>query len=27
MPKDKIGFSKGAVVSDPDGHDVLLIQR
>jgi catechol 2,3-dioxygenase-like lactoylglutathione lyase family enzyme len=27
MPKDKIGFSKGVVVSDPDGHDVLLIQR
>jgi hypothetical protein len=27
VPKDKIGFSKGAVVSDPDGHDVLLIQR
>ncbi len=27
MPKDKIGFSKGALVSDPDGHDVLLIQK
>src|SRR5213083_1854470 len=27
MPKDKSGFSKGALVSDPDGHDVLLIQR
>jgi catechol 2,3-dioxygenase-like lactoylglutathione lyase family enzyme len=27
VPKDKIGFSKGALVSDPDGHDVLLIQR
>jgi len=27
MPKDKIGFSKGALVSDPDGHDALLIQR
>jgi catechol 2,3-dioxygenase-like lactoylglutathione lyase family enzyme len=26
VPKDKIGFSKGALVSDPDGHDVLLIQ-
>ena len=25
MPKDKAGFSKGALVSDPDGHDVLLI--
>src|SRR6266446_6520920 len=27
VPKDKIGFSKGALVSDPDGHDVLLIQK
>ena len=27
MPKDKTGFSKGALVSDPDGHNVLLIQR
>jgi catechol 2,3-dioxygenase-like lactoylglutathione lyase family enzyme len=27
MPKDKTGFSKGAVVSDPDGHDLLLIQK
>src|SRR5437016_4593261 len=27
MPKDKAGFSKGALVSDPDGHDVVLIQR
>src|SRR5436309_11888453 len=27
MPKDKAEFSKGALVSDPDGHDVLLIQR
>jgi hypothetical protein len=27
MPKDKAGFSKGALVSDPDGHSVLLIQR
>src|SRR5438067_2030753 len=27
MPKDKAGFSKGALVSDPDGHNVLLIQR
>jgi catechol 2,3-dioxygenase-like lactoylglutathione lyase family enzyme len=27
MPKDKAGFSKGALVSDPDGHDVLLIQK
>src|SRR6266704_2892155 len=23
MPKDKAGFSKGALVSDPDGHNVL----
>lgn len=27
MPKDKVGFSKGALVSDPDGHDLLLIQK
>jgi catechol 2,3-dioxygenase-like lactoylglutathione lyase family enzyme len=27
MSKDKIGFSRGALVSDPDGHDVLLIQK
>ena len=27
MPKDKAGFSKGAQVSDPDGHSVLLIQK
>jgi catechol 2,3-dioxygenase-like lactoylglutathione lyase family enzyme len=27
VPKEKVGFSKGALVSDPDGHHVLLIQR
>lgn len=27
LPKEKVGFSKGALVSDPDGHDVLLIQK
>lgn len=27
MPKDKAGFSKGTLVSDPDGHDLLLIQK
>jgi len=27
VPKDKVGFSKGALVCDPDGHDVLLIQK
>ncbi len=27
VPKDKIGFSKGVLVSDPDGHDVLLIEK
>ena len=27
MPKDKAGFSKGALVSDPDGHDLLLLQK
>lgn len=26
-PKDKAGFSKGALASDPDGHSVLLIQK
>ena len=27
MPRDKAGFSKGALLSDPDGHGVLLIQK
>jgi catechol 2,3-dioxygenase-like lactoylglutathione lyase family enzyme len=27
MPKDQVGFSKGVLVSDPDGHNVLLIQK
>jgi hypothetical protein len=27
VPKDKVGFSKGVLVSDPDGHDVLLIYK
>jgi len=27
MSKDKPGISKGALVSDPDGHDLLLIQK
>jgi catechol 2,3-dioxygenase-like lactoylglutathione lyase family enzyme len=27
MPKDKAGFSKAALVSDPDGHSVLLVRR
>ncbi len=27
MPKDKAGFSKGIMVSDPNGHDVLLMQK
>src|SRR6266566_2985468 len=27
MPRDKAGFTKGALVSDPDGHSVLLIQK
>jgi catechol 2,3-dioxygenase-like lactoylglutathione lyase family enzyme len=25
VPKDKLGFSRGLLVSDPDGHDVLLV--
>ena len=27
MPKDKAGFSKGALVADPDGHSVLLTEK
>jgi catechol 2,3-dioxygenase-like lactoylglutathione lyase family enzyme len=27
LPKKKVGFSKAALVSDPDGHSVLLIQK
>lgn len=27
MPKNRAGFSKGVVVSDPDGHSVLLIKK
>src|SRR5204862_4940200 len=27
IPNDKAGFSKGTLVSDPDGHDLLLIQK
>jgi catechol 2,3-dioxygenase-like lactoylglutathione lyase family enzyme len=27
VPTEKAGFSKGALLSDPDGHDVLLIQK
>jgi catechol 2,3-dioxygenase-like lactoylglutathione lyase family enzyme len=27
LPKDKARFSSGALVSDPDGHSVLLVQR
>lgn len=27
MPSDKAKFSKGVLVSDPDGHDLLLIQK
>jgi catechol 2,3-dioxygenase-like lactoylglutathione lyase family enzyme len=26
VPKDKLGFSKGLLVRDPDGHSVLLIE-
>jgi len=26
VPKDKLGFSKGLLVRDPDGHSVLLVQ-
>ena len=27
MPKENAGFSRGALVSDSDGHSVLLVQR
>jgi catechol 2,3-dioxygenase-like lactoylglutathione lyase family enzyme len=27
LPEEKAGFSKGALVSDPDGHKVLLVQK
>src|SRR5436305_4716474 len=27
IPNHKSGFSKGTLVSDPDGHDVLLIEK
>src|SRR5438094_6203481 len=27
MQKDKAGFAKGGLVSEPDGHDLLLIQK
>jgi hypothetical protein len=27
LHKEKVGFSKDALVSDPDGHSVLLIER
>jgi catechol 2,3-dioxygenase-like lactoylglutathione lyase family enzyme len=26
VPKDRLGFSRGLLVNDPDGHDVLLIE-
>jgi catechol 2,3-dioxygenase-like lactoylglutathione lyase family enzyme len=26
VPKDRLGFSKGLLVSDPDGHNVLLVE-
>lgn len=27
LPKETLGFSRGVMVRDPDGHDVLLIQK
>ncbi len=27
VPKEKLGFSRGVLVSDPDGHNILLIQK
>jgi len=26
VPKERLGFSRGIMVSDPDGHDVLLVE-
>lgn len=27
VPKEKLGFAKGLLVRDPDGHNVLLVER
>ena len=27
VPKDKLGFTKGVLVRDPDGHAMLLIEQ
>jgi catechol 2,3-dioxygenase-like lactoylglutathione lyase family enzyme len=27
LQKEKLGFTRGLMVSDPDGHDILLLQR
>jgi catechol 2,3-dioxygenase-like lactoylglutathione lyase family enzyme len=27
VAKDKVGFSRGVLVKDPDGHDVLLVEK
>jgi len=27
VPKEKLGFSKGVLVSDPDGHNLLLVEK
>ena len=27
VPKEKLGFSRGVLVSDPDGHDLLLVEK
>lgn len=27
LPKDKTGFSKGVMVRDPDGHNVLMVEK
>ncbi|MGH7901460.1 MAG: VOC family protein, partial [Thermodesulfobacteriota bacterium] len=27
LPDDKLGFSKGVIVLDPDGHAMLIVEK
>jgi hypothetical protein len=27
VPKEKLGFSQGVLVSEPDEHDLLLVEK
>jgi hypothetical protein len=27
VPKEQLSFSRGVLVSDPDGHDLLLVEK